>query len=379
VADNDLCRRQGHREPGGCRPASQTEPNFFPNVLADSEFQRKGVLFGSDPTLAIECQWVVVDPNRHKLVIWQKPLVSSDFVECGKALRASVVTNGPLIHSRYEKQFDTPLIGGLLTKAYSGAGYLGAITQGEAEKLYISGIYNTFRAYDVLERFVYGPQASEERVNVMWKKAAADEAKEKQAAEDRADLEWFVTGPYGDIVGKDGSSPNTARAGNTIDVKVGGTGLGLGYFGRNAGTSFESYEIGKDNPAGLTEASGGLYTPELLGGKSYPTSHTSNMWFYWGLAPLKPPTPDNAGLKNALDQFAKAPGCKALTGLIVGLYLHDKPANVSLLANVGVTDAVRLDGGDSVLFGYDDTVLVGTGMSRHKRMWLQYGLAFFPV
>jgi hypothetical protein len=53
--------------------------------------------------------------------------------------------------------------------------------------------------------------------------------------------------------------------------------------------------------------------------------------------------------------------------------------NVQLLANIGVTDAVRLDGGDSVLFGYGSTALVGMGMSHHKRIWMQYGFAFFPV
>jgi hypothetical protein len=33
----------------------------------------------------------------------------------------------------------------------------------------------------------------------------------------------------------------------------------------------------------------------------------------------------------------------------------------------------------SGVLGYDTTVLVGTSMSHHKRLWLQYGIAFFAV
>lgn len=103
------------------------------------------------------------------------------------------------------------------------------------------------------------------------------------------------------------------------------------------------------------------------------------MWFHWGLAPLKPEPRDEAGLKDALAAYAASPGNRPVGGLIVGVYYHDDPAKVQVLADVGVTDAVRLDGGDSVLFGYDQSVLVGTGMSHHKRTWMQFGFAFFPV
>jgi hypothetical protein len=61
------------------------------------------------------------------------------------------------------------------------------------------------------------------------------------------------------------------------------------------------------------------------------------------------------------------------------MYHKGKGAAVQRLADVGCSDAIKLDGGDSVLLGYDTTVLIGTSMSHHKRLWLQYGIAFFAV
>jgi hypothetical protein len=213
-------------------------PSLFPNVLNDKTFQREGVLFGKDPNLANDCQWVVVDPNRHKLAIWKKTSVTANFVECGKALNASVFTNGKMIHSRYEG-----------SKASAALGYVAAELQKAASDVGIS------MEKEALRFFVWaGSEAtSEERTKGLnrWEK------KETEKAHDEADMSWFVAGPFGDIVAKDSGIPNLARAGGTINVNVGQTAMHLGYFGRKADTSFESYEIGKDNPGGLTEASGG--------------------------------------------------------------------------------------------------------------------------
>jgi hypothetical protein len=155
----------------------------------------------------------------------------------------------------------------------------------------------------------------------------------------------------------------------------------LGYFGRGTGTDFDSYKIGTGNPAGLAEASGGLYTPAILNYKVSADSHGSNQWFYWGLAPLKAETPDEAGLKGQLAGYVVGAGrgTKEPAGLIIGLFYHGGGGDkVQHLADVGVRDVVKLDGSDSVLLGHGSTVLWGNAMSHHKRVWMRWGIAFYP-
>ncbi|HEV8679807.1 MAG TPA: hypothetical protein VGQ90_10565 [Stellaceae bacterium] len=346
-------------------PTLADKSKFLPAVLTDAEFKRNGVLFGENPELANDCKWVVVDPNRHKLAIWTKPHVTADYRECAKALNASVFTDGTLQHSQHEGPGWTGYVKG-------GASYGAA----EAQKL-LSGAGITF-GKQALRLFSWAGSSAtpEQRAAALerWEK------REREKADDEADMYWFIAGPYGSVVGKDGGIPNTARRGGTIDEKVNDKSMQPGFFGRGAGTNFESYKIGQGEPVNLVEASGGLYDPEILKGKVTPLPHASNMWFWWGLAPVKAPQgPDPDGVKNALAAYAAAPGNRAPTGLIVGLYVQDKTAKVQLLADVGVTDAVRLDGGDSVLLGHGNTLVVGETMSHHKRVWLQYGFAFFKI
>src|SRR6478672_10878476 len=77
------------------KPSLADKEKFFATVLADPDFQKNGVLFGEDPALARNCKWVVVDPDRHVLSVWQKPLPTQDFVSAALQLDASVFTNGP--------------------------------------------------------------------------------------------------------------------------------------------------------------------------------------------------------------------------------------------------------------------------------------------
>jgi hypothetical protein len=83
-------------------------------------------------------------------------------------------------------------------------------------------------------------------------------------------------------------------------------------------------------------------------------------------------------LAAPLTSYVKATQ-KVPAGLIVGMYHKGKGTAVQHLAHIGCSDAIKLDGGDSALLGYDKTILVGTGMSSHKKIWLQYGIAFFPI
>ena len=47
-------------------------PLFFPNVVSTQEFQEKGILFGSEAYGIEGLQWVVIDPGRYDLQVWQK-------------------------------------------------------------------------------------------------------------------------------------------------------------------------------------------------------------------------------------------------------------------------------------------------------------------
>jgi len=74
-------------QPGKSRrrkPSLGDKQNFFVNVLRDPDFQSKGVLFGDEPSLVRCCKWVVIDPNRHKLRVWQKSSPTQDFVVAGQ-------------------------------------------------------------------------------------------------------------------------------------------------------------------------------------------------------------------------------------------------------------------------------------------------------
>lgn len=80
------------------KPSLSEKEKFFASVLGDADFGQDGVLFGEDPRLARNCKWVVVDPDRHVLSVWQKPLLTQDFVSAAVQLDASVFTNGPFFN-----------------------------------------------------------------------------------------------------------------------------------------------------------------------------------------------------------------------------------------------------------------------------------------
>src|SRR4051812_42373404 len=82
------------------KPSLADKEKFFASVLADADFQKQGILFGDDPAVARNCKWVVVDPGRHVLSVWQKPLPTQDFVSAALQLDASVFTNGPFFNYR---------------------------------------------------------------------------------------------------------------------------------------------------------------------------------------------------------------------------------------------------------------------------------------
>jgi len=315
------------------QPSLLDKTRFFPAVLGNREFREKGVLFGEEPTIARDCKWVVVDPNRHKLRVWEKPTPMSDFVTAGQALRASVFTNGPMVHARTDGN-----------KYLLGAKYYGKAT--------VNYLW---------WRLPRGPIGQ-----MPWDTAKAINEASSKAADD-----VFEGPPYGDVF----------SFSNQIDARVPQNlqDVNLGHFGRGLGTDFDSYTVGSGNPVGLAEASGGLYPPAILNYVVTPDTHGSNQWFYWGLAPLKPTGTDEVGLKNALAAYASIGSPRPLNGLIIGLFYHGGRGDVvQHLADVSVRDAVKLDGSDSVLLGHDSTIEWGDGMTAYKRIWMRWGFAFYP-
>jgi hypothetical protein len=270
-------------------PTLADKSAFLPSVLQDATFQKEGVLFGTDD-VEFDCQWVVVDPNRHRMSVWKKPYLTADFVETAKTLKASVFTDGTLQHSRYEG-----------SKVTSAVGYFMAEVEKPIKQWGISWGVSSLK-----DKFtgIVGETGPAKRL--LDKLATDAEDTMKRNSDDETDASWFIAGRYGRVIGRDKATPATARGGLPIDDTVSETNPTLGYFGRKAGDGFDSYEIGKgEPPATLLEAAGGLYGPTLLENKVTPDSFPSNMWFYWALAPLKPQAKDTV-LAEALAAYVKA-------------------------------------------------------------------------
>ena len=85
----------------------------------------------------------------------------------------------------------------------------------------------------------------------------------------------------------------------------------------------------------------------------------------------------DTGLAEALASYSGARSGKPVPGLLIGVYYHTN-SRAQLLVDIGVKDAVKLDGSDSVLFGHGSTVLVGDSMFEGKRVSHSWGFAFFP-
>jgi hypothetical protein len=307
------------------KPSLADKQSFFANVLRDPDFQSNGVLFGENPDLVRDCNWVVIDPNRHKLQVWQKSFPTQDFVAAGQSLKASVFTNGPMVHSRVPGN-----------DYLAAAGY---VLEGTA--------LDIGEAFSRSQGMPHTGKYSQQR----WDDLADD---------------WFGGAPYGDVISNS----------NLVNVKAPPAKSVLGFFGRSSGTDFSSYKIGIGGPMGLGEGSGGLYEPAIVNYAAKPDTHGSNRWFFWGLAPIKA-TSDNSGLESAISAYQKVGTSKPVTGLIVGL-LYSGNDHVQLLVDIGIKDAVKLDGSDSVLFGHDSEILYGTDMSPYKRVWMRWGFAFYP-
>lgn len=324
-------------------PSLSDKKSFFSAVLNDGDFQKNGIVFGEQDEPR-HCKWVVVDPNRHVLRVWEKRSRTADFVAAGQGLNASVFTNGPFFSYASSTQTGGKEYGWLKYQASSAVFSLA------------TGLHNL--TADVRDAIPFGAPTNTPRIPNWAPKAFSDY---------QADTHLGGT-PVGHVISA-GQLKCSSRAPN------------LAYFGRNQGTGFSSYTIGSGrDPTGLSEAIGGI----LMAIQNYAIDPgergiNSNQYVYWGLAPLAATDLrfNNTGLAAALQAYAKAPKGGTVAGLIFGMFYQNN-SHAQLMLDIGVKDAVRLDGSDSTLFGRGQTVLWGEGMVHYKRIAQQYGFAFYP-
>jgi hypothetical protein len=153
------------------------------------------------------------------------------------------------------------------------------------------------------------------------------------------------------------------------------------YFGRKSGTDFSDYVIARGDPPRLAEVIGGLF--RILNNYQYADddprdkirgeTHQSNLFGYWGLAPLGSQDSGIPPEDLPPDVGHQLP---PLTGvIIVAFYGGDTAVMGGYLSRARIRDVVRIDGSDSVLFGHNAEILVGEGddMSDYKKLYNRWG------
>lgn len=302
----------------GSRPHAArltAEPTqFLHDVLSHRDLQHDGVAFGRAVRRGLRVHWAVVDPSRHELFTWRKH--SPSFVEAARALEASVVTNGPFTN-------------------YAGGDLLRSTVK---------------LALDTGSLAVSSPSRTRQTFH-----AAAQRRYEARA-------------PLGFVLGRRESIRET-----TISRPR------LHYFGRRDGTGFEHYEIAQGDPnCKMTEAVGGLFRC-VTHYRNYTVRQHIRVG-YWGLAPLD----DNAVVPRSTlapgrERYAAASPTGDPSGLLVFIGGWGGTQQLSsLLAAIGVSDAVQIDGGDSLLLRDATRLHVGAHMPRWKRLLQCWGLCFCP-
>jgi hypothetical protein len=378
------CNQSGHvavvARPFIENPSLALKGGFCPAVLRHPEFQKSGILWGADPELARSCQWVVIDPARFKMMVWEMAYPTQDVVSGAQSLGAAVFTNGPYFIYTPGQQDSLPehILRGYYKENRAIAGDLsvlmravGVSKEGASDVANIGSVGATVINISRdgltwtarIAKKLWGPSDDATRMLDM-----ADRAAPTRIETPTSMKAWQGGGPCGYVLGNNG----------LIQIKRPAS--HLAYFGRGQGTDFGSYSIGMGDPVGYTEAIGALQ----LAAKDYKATDVelasgSNQWLYWALIPLSDAgsrLPTQAGMKEALSDYAAA-GSKAPDGLIIGVY-YNTNSRIQLLIDVGARDVVRLDGSDSVIFGRGSEVLVGDTMTPSKKIAQGWGFAFYP-
>jgi hypothetical protein len=327
------------------QPSLADKQSFFANVLADAEFQKSGILIREEPNIVRNCTWAAIDPARHELRVWEKSFRTADFVTAAQGLNASFFTNGPYFSYASSNQPGGKELGAVKYYAISGAVRVGAALNNAA--------------VDLRNMLPFVGPTSQPKVPAWLPDKVSD-----------ATADHYLGGtPVGAII----------RQGQT---KVKNLTPHLGHFGRGQGTGFASYVAGPgDPPASCAEAIGGLLPAVtnyvIPAGEQ---GRSSNQYLYLGLAPLQANAQRfaNTTLAAGLQAYAAAAKAAAPAGLVFALF-YQSASHAQLMVDIGVKDAVLLDGSDSTLFGHDSTVMWGDGMVHYKRIAQQFGFAFYKT
>ncbi|MFW2440196.1 MAG: hypothetical protein ACN4GR_12575 [Arenicellales bacterium] len=314
---------------------------FFPNILKDLNFQKKGVLALTEGTVS----WAVVDPRRHKMTIWEKD--QDEFPAAAKSqTNASVITNGPFL-------------------LYSGGNKWQAVFKYHVHNLWKGSILGGGIKGSVSETLDHQHKIEKQ----LKKKYYSSHA-----------VEGYIFGDSEHIVEDTNSRPGTA------------------YFGRKVGRLFTDYVITRGDPPHHPEVIGGLFTSV----ENYqPVDNgTATQVGTWGLAPIATATDQqkielqDAGLVEALEQYEESirqeneeiipfgEGVAAdsiCDGLLLAAFGPGAPNYyANLNAGVLVKSAVRVDGNSSILLGHYGTLLQGEHMIDAKVYYNKYGYRFKP-
>jgi hypothetical protein len=310
---------------------------FFPNVLKDAKFIKDGILFGTEPAIQRGCHWVVIDPNRHQMRMYER----TGFPSESNDIRISMQ--------------------GMNTTAFSGGPhYIHAGGNSTLQKIKSQGMYYLGKALPYGGNIIGG--------EYLQKKALAD----------------FLSVPEGVIRGSRVKNVEAPEAIANYRAEYRGRAPNNNcnyYFGRNGSdASYQSYEIGGpgDPPARLTEAFGRLpIAVDNYKNVDYLTDN--NRRFLWCLAPLNLSAKADPAVKAAVASYVKsAVRSKPPKGLILGIW-YQGTSQAGMLAAAGVQWAVHLDGSDSAFLGYGSMLLAGKNPGTHKVVACRYGVAFYSA
>jgi hypothetical protein len=293
-------------------------------ALERPSFRSTGVAEGGDGSFA----WVLVDPERHPLVVWERaPGSLRGYARTARALDAAVFSNGP-----YVGRIGRAAVAARLSACVAA----GAIGGGAASRC-------------AVPLSSYGGQRN--HGTGRWVAGMALGA-----------LAGLGLGWWAALAGWEPCGFVHSEA-NGIDDRRDwhGEGQTHGWIGRN-GEGFESYGVGLGNPpGGLREAMGGLIPliveGAVLGGHpDYARSRTKKRLVTWCLLP----TPD----------APHGPGA------LLAVATRNRAASAELaprLLDLGVGGAVATDSSGCAMLGRGRRFVLGPP-SPHRQSVQQYGL-----
>jgi hypothetical protein len=316
-------------------------PLFFPNVLQDPDFKKRGYLYQVEAGGAIGLHWVVIDPRKHVMSVWRKD--EDNFVEAAKAQAATVVTNGPFFtynagsKADAVKQFSLIMAAATHTVfSFSGLQYC-----------YDNGLNPLGVISDIYDKAVQACFGGDNPVGHIYAKT--------QGFEEKA-----ISAPNGH------------------------------YFG-SSGPAFADYIVGQGESPPISEVIGGLIRVVENYAVTASAGGDSNEFGYWGLAPLDPaaaPWSDSEGKPFLIEALASlaasnafaAPNMPPVDGVLITAFHSGRPREMgALMSRSHVKDLVQLDGDSSVLLGVGSNIVVGSGMLDVKRAGNCWGYKFDAV